>query len=230
MVLFSWERFFHNIPLVFRYFPVTLKIVLIAGIFGTIGGIIIALARINRIPLLGGFFAGFVSFMRGTPMLVQLMIVYYGLPQLLMSLFGLDVNDIWPRIMFVYNAFSLNHSAFLSEVFRSSIASIPRGQMDAGLSVGLTRLQTFRRIVLPKAARIAVPGFGAELLGLFGSSALAFMIGVIDLMGRAKTVGLYSGHYVEAYVFVAVIYVIASLSIKSTFTILDKKILNRHGA
>ncbi|MFP3153814.1 amino acid ABC transporter permease [Lachnospiraceae bacterium ZAX-1] len=224
MDLFSWQRFFKNIPQLLKYFPITFEIVVIATIFGITLGVLIALTRIHKIPVLDQIFAVYISFMRGTPMLVQMLLVYYGLPMLLNLLFHLDVNG-WSKITFVCVTFSLNQGAFLSEIFRSSILAISVGQTEAGYSVGLTGWQTFYRIVLPQAARIAIPSFGVDLVGVFQNTSLAFLIGAMDIMGRAKTIGGSSGHYIESYVFVAIVFVTVSLLIKLFFTILDHKIL-----
>ncbi len=224
MDLFSWDRFFTNIPRLIKYFPLTLEIVLISEVFGIILGVIIALSRIHNVPVLKQFFVWFVSFMRGTPMLVQLLLIYYGLPQLLKFAFSINIDD-YSKVFFVCVTFALNQGAFVSEIFRTSILAIPAGQTEAAYSVGLTKWQTFHRIVMPQAARIAIPSFGVDLIGLFQNTSLAFLIGVMDIMGRAKTIGSSSGHVLESYVFIAIIFVAVSLLLKLAFTVLDRKVL-----
>ncbi|GHU83175.1 cysteine ABC transporter permease [Clostridia bacterium] len=224
MDLFSWERFFVNIPRLIKYLPVTFQIVVIAEIVGIVLGVAIALTRISKTPILNRFFIWYVSFMRGTPMLVQMLVVYYGLPGILRSVFHLNADN-WSKITFVCITFALNQGAFLSEIFRSSILAISVGQTEAGYSVGLTKWQTFYRIVLPQASKIAIPSFGIDLVGLFQNTSLAFLIGVMDIMGRAKTIGTSSGHYLEGYIFVAIVFVTVSLLLKLAFVILDKKLL-----
>jgi L-cystine transport system permease protein len=226
MSLFSWERFFENIPRLIKYFPVTLEIVLIAEAVGIVLAVLIALARINRTPVLNRVFIVYVSFMRGTPMLVQMLIVYYGFPMLLQSLFGLDVNAL-SKIFFVILTYALNQGAFVSEIFRSSILAIPAGQTEAGYSVGLTKLQTFWRIVAPQAVRIAIPSFGADFVGLFQNTSLAFMVGIIDMMGRANSISAVSKHVLESYVFIMIVFVAISLLLKLVFNTLDKRVFNR---
>jgi L-cystine transport system permease protein len=220
---FSLERFFDNIPKILPYLLVTFKIVLYATLFGTLLGLVVALIRINRIPILNQLTGIYVSFMRGTPMLVQMLVIFYGLPILIENLLGVDINR-WDKIIFVYITYALNQGAFLSEIFRSSILSIPVGQSEAGYSVGLTRLQTFRRIVLPQAARVAVPSFGADLIGLFHGTSLAFLIGVVDVMGRAKTIGNATKHVLEAYTIIVIIFITISLILKGLFFLLDRRL------
>lgn len=157
-------------------------------------------------------------------MLVQLMLVYYGLPVLIDSAFGTNINREWGAIIFAYITFILNQGAFLSAIFYSAITSIPYGQTEAGLSVGLTEIQAFKRIILPQMVRVALPPFGSDLVGLFQNSSLVFLIGVTDIMGRAKTIGTATKHVLEAYVFVAIIYIIISLIIRGVFRHLNKRL------
>jgi L-cystine transport system permease protein len=214
--LFSWSRFFENIPKIVPYLTVTFQIVFYATILGVLLGMIIAVLRINKVPVLNQIIGIFVSFMRGTPMLVQMLVIYYGLPIIMQNIFQVNINR-WDKIIFVYITFALNQAAFLSEIFRGSILSISVGQSEAAYSVGLTRLQTFIRIVLPQAARIAIPSFGSDFVGLFQGTSLAFLIGVVDIMGRAKTIGNATKHVLEAYVFIAIIYIVISLITKYFF-------------
>lgn len=223
MDLFSWERLFKYFPTIFEYLPVTLKIVLFGEIFGIALALIIALVRIRNVPIFDQIFGVYVSFMRGTPMLVQMLIVYYGLPELLKLVSGIDINS-WDKTIFVIITFMLNQGAFLSEIFRSSILSVPVEQSEAAYSVGLTKWQTSRRIVLPQAAKVAIPSFGVDFVALFQSASLAFLIGVIDVMGRAKSIGASSGHYLEGYLIVAIIFLVISLGLKGLFSFLDKKV------
>lgn len=222
--LFSGDRFFENIPKIVPYLSVTFAIVIIATVLGAVLGIMIAFINMKKIPVLHQFFKVYVSFMRGTPMLVQLMLVYYGLPVLIDSAFGTTINREWGAIAFAYITFILNQGAFLSAIFYSAITSIPYGQTEAGLSVGLTEIQTFKQIILPQMIRVTLPPFGSDLVGLFQNSSLVFLIGVTDIMGRAKSIGSATKHVLEAYIFVVIIYIIISLIIRGLFRYLNKKL------
>lgn len=222
--LFKWDRFFENVPKIIPHLSVTFAIVVFATVLGILLGVIIAFINMKKIPVLHPFFKVYVSFMRGTPMLVQLMLVYYGLPVLIDSTFGTNINREWGAITFAYITFILNQGAFLSAIFYSAITSIPYGQTEAGLSVGLTEIQTFRQIILPQMVRVALPPFGSDLIGLFQNSSLVFLIGVTDIMGRAKAIGSETKHVLEAYIFAALIYVIISLIIRSVFRYLNDKL------
>lgn len=222
--LFKWERFFENIPKIVPYLSVTFSIVVYATVFGVLLGICITLINMKKIPVLHQFFQVYVSFMRGTPMLVQLMIVYYGLPPIIDTAFGTNINREWNTVIFAYITFVLNQGAFLSAIFYSAITSIAYGQTEAGLSVGLTEFQTFRRIILPQMTRVALPAFGSDLVGLFQNTSLVFLVGIIDIMGRAKAIGSVTKHVIEAYVFVAFLFIGISLIVRLLFQYFNKKL------
>lgn len=222
--LFDWGRFFENIPKIIPYLSVTFAIVLYATIFGVLLGIFIVIVYMKKVPILYPFFKVYVSFMRGTPMLVQLMIIYYGVPAWIDPIFGTNINREWSSVIFAYVTFILNQGAFLSAIFHGAITAVPYGQTEAGLSVGLTEFQTFRRIILPQMVRTALPPFGSDLVGLFQNSSLVFLVGVTDIMGRAKTIGSATKHVLEAYLFVVIIYIIISLAIRLLFYYLNKKL------
>lgn len=220
---FSLERLIENIPILLRYLPVTFEIVLIATIAGVVLAILLAAARIYQIPIAKWISRGFVSFILGTPILVQMFIIYYGLPLVLWNVFGIDING-WDKLIFVLITYLLNQSAFLAEIFRSAILSVPVGQTEAGYSVGLTGVQTFMRIVLPQAFRVAIPSFSVNLVGLFQDTSLAFMIGIIDIMGKAKLLQTSTQHVLECYIIIAVVFVCISVAIRLVFRALDQKL------
>lgn len=217
MNLFSWERFFNVIPIITPYLSVTFLVVIIATIFGSILGILVAIVQIRKIPVISQICILYISFMRGTPMLVQLFLILYGLPIILQPVLGVNIGREWDRIDFAYATFILNQGAFLSVIFRSAIESVPVGQVEAGMSVGLTVFQNFRRVIFPQALKVALPPFGTDLIGLFENSSLVFTIGVIDIMGRAKTIGSSSGHVLEACIYIAIIYILISITVRVLF-------------
>lgn len=220
---FSLERLIENIPILLRYLPVTFEIVLIATTAGVVLAILLAAARIYQIPVAKWISRVFVSFILGTPILVQMFIIYYGLPLVLWNGFGIDING-WDKLIFVLITYALNQSAFLAEIFRSAILSVPVGQTEAGYSVGLTGVQTFMRIVLPQAFRVAIPSFSVNLVGLFQDTSLAFMIGIIDIMGKAKLLQTSTQHVLECYIIIAVVFVCISVAIRLVFRALDQKL------
>ncbi len=220
--IFSWERFNDAFPKVLQFLPVTLKMVLYAEIFGIVLGIFVAIIKMKNIPVLKQICSIYISFMRGTPVLVQLLVVFYAMPAFFQGTFGIDINQ-WDKFIFACIALALNEAAMLSEIFRSSITSIPASQLEAGYAVGMTWSQTFFRIILPQAIRVSIPSYGANLVVLIQSTSLAYMLGVIDLMGRARSIGVTTRHSLEPYVCVTIIYVTFSLLVKGIFQLIDKK-------
>lgn len=221
--LFRWERFFADIPILLPYFLVTLKIVFWGIGAGLAGGIALACLRLRRLPWIEPVLHLYVSFMRGTPMLVQLLIVFYGLP-LVLAAIGIPGAVRWDKLAFVYAAFAFNETAFLSEIFRAALLGVPHGQYEAAVSVGLTRWQAYRRIVLPQAWRIALPGFSTDFIALFHGTSLAFLVGVVDIMGRAQVIGVSTHHALEGYLFVALLFIACSLALRAGFNYLDRRL------
>jgi len=212
------------------YVPVTLRISIIPTLFGIILGLVVALVRIYKIPVLSQLSIIYVSFIRGTPLLVQLFLVYYGIPWLIQgagSNLGLpkviDVNKISPEY-FVLFAFSINMGAYLSETMRSAIESVDRGQFEAAYSIGLKAPQIMLEIVLPQAALTALPNLSNSLIAMIKDSSLAFMVMVIDVMGMARIIGARSLRYLEIYIGVSIIYWIVCIVMEQVFNIVEKRL------
>ena len=221
---FSLERFLNAIPKIVPHLSVTFTIVLVSMAVGTLLALVVAALEIKKIPVLQQVLNVYVSYMRGTPLLVQMMIVYYGLPLLVQTVFRININA-WSPILFVNIAFILNEGAFLGEIFRGAILSIPAEQTEAGYSIGMTETQTFVRIILPQIIRIIIPAYGVDLIGVFHNTALVFTIGgILDIMGKAKTLGTATGHTLEAYLVAALIYVVISLIFKLIFYRVDQRL------
>lgn len=219
--IFKWEYVWYFFPRILQALPVTLTIVLVATIIGTLIGIVIALVRIEKIPVFNQLFAVIVSFLRGTPIYVQLFIVYFGVP-ILLSTIGI-VGVVFDRMMAVYIAYGLNVGAFFSETFRSAIQSVPKAQKEAAYSVGLTKLDTYKRIILPQAVRIAAPNYGATIVALLQDTSIAFTIGIIEVIGKIKVVSSTTYRSLEGYVVAGIIFVILSIMLQKVFDYIDYK-------
>ncbi|MDY6397560.1 MAG: amino acid ABC transporter permease [Treponema sp.] len=221
--LFSWQRLIQNLPVLIVKLPITFEIVAVAFSLGFILALLIATARIKKIPVLNQILTVFISFERGTPLLVQMLVVYYALPIVLKAFFGIDSRR-WEKIIFVDLALILNQGVFLGEIFRGAILSIPKGQREAAIACGFSEFNAFVRIVLPQAVRVALPSTGLTLIGLFQETSLVFMIGVIDIIGRASALGATTGHSLESYVIIAVIFVLINFALTAITTKIDKKL------
>ena len=195
---------------------------------GIIFAIIIAFLLIARVPVLSQIFKVYISFMRGTPIIIQMFLVYYGLPNLVLTISGVNINRM-DKVGFVIIAFILNMAAFLAEDFRGAILSIPAGQTEAGYSIGLTKIQTFRRIVLPQAFRIMIPLLGSESVGLLNSCSIAFFIGAMEVVGAAKAYGVRTKHQIEAYCVAACMFIVLSLLIRAFFKLLEMRFFRIKG-
>jgi His/Glu/Gln/Arg/opine family amino acid ABC transporter permease subunit len=221
------------IPSLLKVLPVTLNITLVSMALALLLALATALVRIYRLPVLRQLAALFVSFTRGTPLLVQIFLAYYGLPKVLNHLedrygWSLDVSGI-PAIAFIYFAFTLNVGAYSSETIRAAIEAIDKGQMEAALSVGMTRWQGMRRIVLPQALTIALPSLGNTAIGLLKDTSLAFLISVVELMGEAKIQGARGLQFFEVYVVVALIYWVVCIGIERVVAVLERRVRRYEG-
>lgn len=212
-----WEYF----PHIVARLPITLGIVLLATFIGLILGTVLALFRLFRIPLFNQLTILFVSFNRGTPIIVQLFIVFYGLPMLVL-LVGIDINR-WDTLIFVIITYGLNSAAFFSEIIRSAIMSVSKGQTDAAYSVGMTRFQSFYRIVAPQAVGVAIPSLGTSMAGLLQDTSLAFSLGVIDMIGKVKAIGANTYHTMEGYIVAAIIFIILNVLLEKLFSSIEKR-------
>jgi L-cystine transport system permease protein len=211
------ERIIEYFPKILSKFPISFCIVVVSTALALVLGTILALIRIRRTPGLHPLAGVYISFVRGTPILVQLFLVYYGIPLLSLSIFGKDVTMGWNKLVFVFIAYGLNEAGFLAENIRAAIQSVPHGQTEAGYMVGLTGAQTFFRIVFPQAFRVLLPGLSAMVVGMLPATALAYMLGILDMMGMVTAISYSSHHSLEGYIDTAIIFVAAAVLLEKVF-------------
>lgn len=226
--LFAPGMIFQMLPTILENLPVTLLMTIVAAVIGLVLGFMIAIVKINEVPILAKLFNLFISFMRGTPQLVQLFLAYYGFPlvvQWLNQQFGwtIDVNGI-PALVYVFLAFGLNEAAYNSETFRAAILSVNKKEIEAAKSIGLTNRQTMRRIILPSALVVAIPNLGNSLISLLKGTSLAFTVTVIDIMGQARIMAGANLRFFEAYIAVALIYWLLCMLIEQGVRALERKL------
>lgn len=219
---FSWKVFWNEAPKILGKLPVTFEIVIVSMVTGMLLGALLAFIRIKKIPVLSQLSTIYISFIRGVPVIVQLFIVYYGLPMIL-GRYGIDTSEI-NKMLFIFVTYGLNQSGFMAEIFRSSIQSVPFGQKEAGYSVGLTESQTFFSIILPQAVKVAIPNLETMFIVLLKSTALAYMVGVIDMMGKVKQLSSIIFRTLEGYTCVAIVFVVVSLVLEKIFEVINKKL------
>ncbi|TWS94379.1 MULTISPECIES: amino acid ABC transporter permease [unclassified Streptococcus] len=225
--LFSWRAVFNAIPSILEQLPITLGLTLGGAVFGLLLALLFAIVKINRTKVLYPIQAVVVSFLRGTPILVQLMLSYYGIPLLLKALnqsYGLNwnVNSI-PASVFAITAFAFNEAAYTSETIRAAIQAVNSGEIEAAKSLGMTSTQIYRRVIIPNAAVIATPTLINTLIGLTKGTSLAFNAGIVEMFAQAQILGGRDYRYFERFISVAMIYWLVNIVIESVGRFLEKK-------
>ena len=188
------------VPVILSYAPLTLGMASLAMAIALALAAMLAVVRVLKVPVLDRFVAVFISFFRGTPLLVQLFLFYYGLPQVVAAFRSID------GVTAAVAGLTLHFAAYMAESIRAAILGIDRSQWEAGQSVGMTQLQLMRRIILPPAARVAAPTLLNDYIDIIKSTSLAFTLGVTEMMGAAQKEAAGSFRYFEAFLVVACIY------------------------
>ncbi|MFX3623684.1 MAG: amino acid ABC transporter permease [Ectobacillus sp.] len=189
-----------SMPYILKGLQVTLQIVAVSALLGFSLGTLLALFKIARVRALGWFADAYTSIFRGTPLVLQLMIIYYGLPQLT----GYDISAFLAAVM----AFGLNSGAYMSEVIRAGIQAVDKGQTEASMALGIPYRKMMANIILPQAMKNILPALMNEFITLTKESAVVTVIGATDLMRRAYIVGGETFSYFEPLLFVGLIYYI----------------------
>lgn len=206
------------VPTLLKAVKVTISLSVFGMILGLIVGIALAITRVYKVPVLKQLAEIYISFFRGTPLLVQLFLLYFGIPQIIPALQNMSAY------VAALIGLGLNASAYIAEILRSSIDAIDKGQMEASLSLGMTRGQALKRIVLPQALRIAVPPLGNIFVDTVKGSSLAFTLGVVELLAKAQMEAATSYKFFESYVVVAIMYWIIIGFFNYLQKILEKKL------
>ena len=194
----GWELFVNSLlPMITGAIQYTIPLTLISFTGGLILALITAMMRISKSRLLQFPAAVYVSAIRGTPLLVQLFIIFYGLPNI-----GVNLDPFISATI----AFVLNVGAYGSEIIRASILSIPKGQWEAGYTIGMTRWQALYRIILPQAARVSVPPLSNSFISLVKDTSLASLVLVSELFRKAQEIAARTYDFLLLYVEAAIIY------------------------
>ncbi len=213
------------IPVLLPYLLVTISIMIGTVLFGGILGLILAKAKVQKRRIPKRLADTYIGILRCTPSIVLLFIIFYGLPELLEAVFGWNIND-YNKGIFVVITFTLIFAATMAEVMRTAYESIDKGQHEAAVSVGLTELQAFYRILLPQGIVVALPNFSNSLIGLMKEGTLAYTIGLIDIMGKGQLVigNNYGSYALETYIALAIIYWGMTIIIEKTFAGIETKL------
>ncbi|NOV02889.1 amino acid ABC transporter permease [Paenibacillus planticolens] len=215
--------------------PTTIAITAVSVFFGFIIGTAVALIRLYRVPFLHYIATGYVTFIRGTPMLMHLLLIYFGLPMIIDAVaaaLGWSFRSVSiPMIGFAFLSFSITAGAYLAEVVRSGIVAVNRGQIEAAYSVGMTTPQALRRIVLPQALAVSLPNLSNTLIGMLHGSTLAFTVSVVEINAKAQIVATTNWKFFEAYIAAALLFWGITFVIERAAGLLEKRInsYNRGG-
>ena len=225
--LFSWRSVFDGIPRIVQQLPTTLMLTVFGAFFGIMLALVFAIVKINRVRFIYPLQAFFVSFLKGTPILVQLMLTYYGIPLALKALnqqwgTSLNINAI-PAATFAIVAFAFNEAAYASETLRAAILSVNQGEIEAARSLGMTRAQVYRRVIIPNAAVVATPTLINSLIGLTKGTSLAFSAGVVEVFAQAQILGGADYRYFERFISVALVYWVVNIAIENLGRFIEKK-------
>lgn len=208
--------------------PITLLMTVVSAIIGLGLGFLIAVVKIRNIPVFTQICSVFVSFMRGTPQLVQLFLSFYGFPILVEWLaqhMGVTANvNAIPALVYVFIAFGLNEAAYTSETFRAALLSVNKNEIEAARSIGLTNVQTMMRIILPSALIVALPNLVNSFISLLKATSLAFTVTIIDIMGQTRIIAGANLRFFEAYIAVALVYWVMCLLIEQVAKRIERKL------
>ncbi|MED4888695.1 amino acid ABC transporter permease [Lysinibacillus sp. FSL R7-0073] len=213
------------LPTLLQYLPVTAEILVFSILFGMVLGIMLAIPKLLNIAGLKQIITIYISFIRGTPILVQLFLVFYGVPALL-KLIQIDVTRM-DAMYFVIITYTLSNAAAFAEIFRAAILTVDRGQMEAAYSVGLSGPQAFLRIVFPQAIRVAFPNIANTMISSLKDTSLAFSIGVMDMVGRGETLIASTTRAFEIYVALSIVYFAIVLILEKIFKF-NERYFNRY--
>ena len=211
------------LPLLWKGVQLTLLIGLVGVSVGFPLGIAVALARLSPNRLLSGVSSAYSAFFRGTPMLVQLFLIYYGLAQFE----AVRESILWPWLssatFCACLAFAINTSAYTAEIIAGSLKSTPPGEIEAARAIGMSKAKMYRRILLPSALRRALPQYSNEVIMMLQTTSLASIVTLIDITGAARTVNAQYYLPFEAYITAGVIYLCLTFILVRLFKLAERR-------
>lgn len=226
--LFDVSLVFTSIPELLEKLPITLELALLSMLLGLILGLVMAIIKMRKIKGLTQFTNLVISLLRGTPVIVQLYVAFFGIPMIFKAInqkFGtnLAVADI-PGIVYAMVALGLNQAGFMAEIIRSALQSVDNGQIEAAHALGMTYPQALRRIILPEAIEVALPTLGNSLISIIKGTSLAFTCAVVEITAQGQIIAGKTYRYFEVYISLAIIYWVITLIIEQGIRIIENKI------
>ena len=212
--------YLHGIAVAAQGVPTTLIISLVAVLTGLVIGLFVAIAKMSKHRILRGIATVYVDVLRGTPLMVQVLILAYGLPQLLKSNFGIQFN--WTHFIIVgFIACGINSMA---EIIRSGLQEVDIGQTEAARSLGMSSRMTMRYVIVPQAFKIIVPAMGNEFIALIKETSILSVVGIVEVTRRGTLWASSSFMSFQAYIGVAVIYLIMTLTLARLVSYVERRL------
>ncbi len=205
-----------SFPYILKGIWVTIKIVSVSAIIGFIIGVFLSLLKIGKVKVLRWLADAYTSIFRGTPLVLQLMIIYYGMPQVI----GVEI----PAFVAAVAAFGLNSGAYVSEIIRAGIEAIDKGQTEAALALGVPYSEMMKDIILPQAMKNILPALMNEFITLTKESAIVTTIGVLDIMRRSYIVGGQTYSFFEPLLFAGLIYYLMVMGLTLLGKMLERRL------
>ena len=212
------EVIVNSIPALLEGAGLTIQLTVLSVLIGLACSVPIALIRVSRNPLLWAPAYGYIFFFRGTPLLAQIYLVYYGSGQFVDTLKSVGLWHLFREAYFcAVLTLTLNTAAYTAEILRGAIMAVPKGEIEAARACGMSRALLYRRIILPKAFRLALPAYGNEVVFLFQATSLVSLITLMDITGVARVIAARSFAIYELYIAAAAIYLVITYGILFVF-------------
>lgn len=209
-----WQILTTKYPAFLEGVGVTLELAFFTVLFGSLLGLIVAVFRRTRILPLRWIMNAYVAFIRGTPLLVQVLLIVYGLPQLGIRL---------PRMTMCILALVINSGAYMAELIRAGLQSVERGQVEAAESLGMTNAQCMVNIILPQAIKVTLPAMGNEFVAIIKESSILYSVGVYELTYQANKLASVNYFYIETLIVAALIYFVLTYAATGLLKLLERR-------
>lgn len=228
MIKLSYEFLIDAFFIALSGVPIALIVTAVSLLIALPVSFLLALSRLNDVPILKQFTRVYVSFVRGTPTIVQIFVIYNSVPLILNMImnkysFSFDIYSIHP-LWYAFIIFSFNTTAILTEVFRSALMTVDKGQLEASYSSGLTTFQSYRRIIIPQLLVIAVPNLSTATINLIKGTSLGYAFSLQEITLKTKIAANEGYHYLEAYIDIFFVYLILCTIVEYLFKLLERRL------
>jgi len=208
------EEFFRTLPFFWKPLLLTFELTLASVIVGSIIGLFVALLKVSKLPVAAFIANVYIMVIRGTPLIVQIFVLYFGFYKII------DLGQFWSAAL----ALAIHSGAYIAEIFRGSIQSIDKGQMEAGLSLGMSARQTMRRIILPQALKRSIPPLGNQFILSLKESSLAAFIAMDELFSLARRLSAETFDEMTYFLIVAFYYLVVVMIFTYVVHLMEKRL------